>query len=169
MTLTPLPHRVRLGALALGTALALTLGNSAWAQWKWKDQSGHTQYSDLPPPATVSEQDILQRPAGQMRRAPAPFPGATAASGPSAVASGPKAIDPELEAKKHKADQEETAKRQAEADKQAAARLDNCSRAKAQMRALDDGLRMARVNAKGEREVLDDKARAEESKRARDV
>jgi hypothetical protein len=30
-------------------------------------------------------------------------------------------------------------------------------------------MRMARVNAKGEREILDDKARAEETKRTKDI
>ena len=36
-------------------------------------------------------------------------------------------------------------------------------------RHLDDGLRIARVNKDGEREVLDDQQRADEAKRARDV
>jgi hypothetical protein len=168
MTLTRSHSLVRLGALTLGTVLALTLGSPAWAQWKWKDKSGHTQYSDLPPPPAIPEQDILQRPAGQNRRAPAPFPGA-AASDAAGAASGPKSVEPELEAKRSKAEQEEAAKKKAEADKLAAARLDNCSRAKAQLRSIDDGMRMARVNAKGEREILDDNARAEEAKRTKAI
>ena len=168
------PHTfARLAALGLGALLALSLSSPAFAQWKWKDKSGRVQYSDLPPPPAVSDADILQRPSGSVRKgAPAFGPNAaqTAASAASASASGPSnAVEPELEAKRKKGAEEETAKRRAEEEKQKAARAENCQRAKAQLRALDDGMRMARVNEKGEREVLDDKGRAEESKRARDV
>ncbi len=159
--------------------MTISLSQPAFAQWKWKDQSGRVQYSDLPPPQSVKEADILQRPSGSARKAAPTFaPGSAqaaaaalgASAAASAAASGPaKAVEPELEAKRRKAAEEETAKRRAEEEKQNAARADNCMRAKAQLRALDDGMRMARVNAKGEREILDDKARAEESKRARDI
>jgi len=168
-----LPSRtpVRLGACALLALLSIGLHSTALAQWKWRDGKGHVQYSDLPPPSTVAEQDILQRPAGAGRRATAPTeaPATMAPSSAAAPASGPRTSDPELEAKRRKAEQDEAAKRKAEEDKQAAARAENCKRAQAQQKALDDGIRMARVNAKGEREVMDDKARAEESRRMREV
>jgi len=80
-----------------------------------------------------------------------------------------RASDPELEARRKKAEQEVADKKKAEDAKVAAARADNCSRAKEQMRTLDSGMRMARTNAKGEREVLDDAARAAETARARNV
>lgn len=172
------PFSVPLAALALGALFTFGLSNPAFAQWKWKDKTGHVQYSDLPPPPSVSEAEILQRPnsSSSTRRPPAFAPNSAQAAAAAmvasaaAAASGPaKAVEPELEAKRRKAEQEEAAKRKVEEDKQAAARAENCQRAKAQLRALDDGMRMARVNAKGEREVLDDKARAEESKRAREV
>jgi hypothetical protein len=165
---------VRLAALALAALLTLSVSHTASAQWKWKDKGGRVQYSDLPPPPSVSDADILQRPSGTSAKAPPAFAPnsaqAAAAAMAASAASGPaNAVEPELEAKRRKAAEEETAKRRAEEEKQAAARAENCQRAKAQLRALDDGLRMARVNTKGEREVLDDKGRAEESKRARDV
>jgi hypothetical protein len=37
------------------------------------------------------------------------------------------------------------------------------------LRSLDSGMRLARVNDRGEREILDDKQRAEETQRARSV
>ncbi|MBC7955949.1 MAG: DUF4124 domain-containing protein [Cytophagales bacterium] len=168
----------RLAALALGAVLTLSLSHPAFAQWKWKDKTGRVQYSDLPPPPSVSEAEILQRPSGSSRKAPPAFApdsaqaavAAMAASAAASAASGPvKAAEPELEAKRRKAAEEETAKRKAEEEKLTAAKADNCQRGKAQLRALEDGMRMARVNAKGEREILDDKGRAEETKRARDV
>ena len=147
----------------LAALLGLTLALPASAQWKWRDKNGHTQYSDLPPPAGTAESDILQRPrAGSaMARAAAPASAASAAPLPAARAS-----DPELEAKRKKAEQEAADKKKAEEDKIAAIRADNCSRAKAQMRTLDSGIRIARVNEKGEREILDDSARAAETRRA---
>jgi len=174
----PFSSPARLAALVLGALLTLSLSHPAFAQWKWKDKSGHVQYSDLPPPPSVSDADILQRPGANSARKPPAFApnsaqaaaAALVASGASAAASGPaNAVEPELEAKRRKGAEEETAKRRAEEEKQNAARAENCQRAKAQLRALDDGMRMARVNAKGEREILDDKGRAEESKRARDI
>ena len=51
----------------------------------------------------------------------------------------------------------------------AAQRSENCNRARSHAAALDSGQRIARVNEKGEREVLDDKGRADEMRRAREV
>jgi hypothetical protein len=177
MTLARSPRIVRLAAVTAATLFALGLSQPAAAQWKWKDKSGRVQYSDLPPPSNVTEADILQRPNGSSARKPPPFApnsaqaaaaamAASAASAPDGTARG---VDPELEAKRRKAADEEGAKRRAEEEKVKAAKAENCQRAKANMRALDDGMRMARVNDKGEREILDDKARAEEAKRTRDI
>lgn len=171
-----LPRPARLAAFTLAALFALGLGQTAHAQWKWKDKSGRVQYSDLPPPPNVSDAEILQRPSGSAARKPPPFApnsaqaavAAMAASAASASGSGA-GVEPELEAKRRKAAEEEAAKRRAEEEKQRAARADNCQRARGQMRALEDGLRMARVNDKGEREILDDKARAEEMRRTREV
>lgn len=173
------PRIVRLAAVTAAALFAFGLSQPAAAQWKWKDKTGRVQYSDLPPPPNVGDADILQRPSGASARKPPPFAAnsaqaAAAAMAASAAASGAeggaaKGTDPELEAKRKKAAEEEGAKRRAEEEKLKAAKAENCQRAKANLRALDDGIRMARVNEKGEREILDDKARAEEAKRTRDV
>lgn len=157
-------------ALVLTALLGLGLSAPAAAQWKWRDGGGRIQYSDLPPPPGVAEADILQRPAAAQRRvasaAPAPAASAAAASAPLLQ---PKGAEPELEAKRRKAEQEQAAKDKAEADRLAAVRADNCVRAKAQLRTLDSGVRIGRTNDKGEREVMDDAARAGETQRARAV
>lgn len=155
----------------LALAGMVCLPGPADAQWKWRDQNGQVNISDRPPPREVPEKDILARPTPQARTvagAPAPAPAASAASalaGP--VASPP--VDRELEARKKAAEQEQAAKAKAEADKLAANRAENCRRARGQVAALESGERMARVNQKGEREVLDDKARAEELSHARAI
>jgi hypothetical protein len=158
------PQRVLLVAIVASLAASLP----AQAQWKWRDRSGIIQYSDRPPPPDVAQKDIIERPA----RVTEPRAAASAASAPAAVtasASAPSGVDPELEARRRKAEQEDTAKRRAEEAKLAAQRADNCQRAQGQLRALEDGVRLVRTNEKGEREVLDDKGRAEETARARAV
>lgn len=146
--------------------LGATLALPAAAQWKWRGANGQIQYSDLPPPPGVADRDILQRPSGSSMRA---APVAVAASAASAPALAPKTTDPELEAKRKKAEQEDAAKAKAEEQRMAAAKAENCKRARDQIRTLESGMRMARVNEKGEREILDEKMRDEEMKRARNV
>lgn len=145
----------------------------AAAQWKWRDKSGHVQYSDLPPPAGTADQDILTRPSPTMHRA---APAMTAAPQPAAAsavasASAPRnTADAELEAKRKKAEADAAAKMKADQEKNAALRADNCTRAKSQMTTLESGIRLAQTNAKtGEREYLDDKQRADETRRTREV
>lgn len=155
--------RRRLAALTLALVGAALAGPVA-AQWKWRAANGQIQYSDLPPPPGVAEKDILQRPTAATLRAPA-----AAAPAASAPPLSPKNVDPELEAKRKKAEQEDAAKAKAEEQRVAAAKADNCKRARDQIRTLESGQRMARINDKGEREVLDDRGRAQESQRAREV
>ena len=153
--------------VVLTAVLGATLALPAAAQWKWRDGSGHTQYSDTPPPPSVAEKDILQRPqASSSRRAAPPAPASAASDAP---ALAPKTGDSELDAKRKQAEQEVADKKKAEEAKAAAARADNCARAKAQMRTFDAGGRVSRTNEKGEREFLDDKARAQEAGRTRDA
>jgi len=154
-------------ALTCAAVLGALLAVPAQAQWKWRDRNGQTQYSDLPPPSGIAESDILQRPTAAQRTAPAAATAASgAASGPSLA---PKGSDPELEAKRRKSEQDVAAKKKAEDEKVAIAKADNCLRAKAQVRTLDSGVRIARTNDKGEREFMDDAARAAETKRAQDI
>jgi hypothetical protein len=160
----------------LAVFAASVIALPAEAQWKWRDKGGHVQYSDLPPPAGTPEQDILGRPSPGMRRAgPAAVaatpPATIAASGAASAALAPRnGADAELEAKRKKAEADAAAKAKADQEKNAAARADNCSRAKAQLTTLESGIRLAQTNAKtGEREFLDDKQRADEVRRTRDV
>jgi len=157
------PAAVIVAALALGLACG-----SAAAQWKWRDAAGRITVSDLPPPNSVPERDVLTR-ATETRPAAAPKPAAlvNAASPPVRLASS--GTDPELEVRRKRAAEEQTAQQRLAQGRDDAARTENCSRARGQLAALGEGQRMTRTNAQGEREVLDDKGRAEEMQRARSV
>jgi hypothetical protein len=159
-------------------AAALLLGRvaPADAQWMWRDADGRVTASDRPPPANVADKDILSRPA--QRAAPVPtLSPAAAASAPAAAASAattaPVAaappLDRELEARKRAAEQQQAARQKAEEDRLAASRAENCRRARSHAAALESGQRIARFNAQGEQEVLDDAGRADELRRAREV
>jgi len=161
---------VALLALIAASLIALP----ATAQWKWRDKGGHVQYSDLPPPAGTADADILARPSPSMRRgtptSTAPIAAPASAAVATATASAPRVADPELEAKRKKAEAEVAAKNKAEQERVAALKADNCSRARAQMTTLNSGIRLATTNAKtGEREFMDDKQRADESRRVQEV
>jgi hypothetical protein len=163
--------------------LALAAGSftvAAVAQWQWLDKDGRKVYSDRSPPADIQEKNILKRPTGSVR-VPSPSEAgvATAAvakpsvagSAPAAKASAPKLSgkDAELEAKKKKAEEDETAKKKVEEEKMAKTKSENCDRAKNGLATLQSGVRMASVNAKGEREVYDEAKRAAETKRTQEV
>ena len=104
--------------------------------------------------------------------APAAAGGGVAAPGVAAsapAAARPAPVDKELEARKRAAEAEKAAKAKAEEQRNAAVRAENCKRARQHLATMDSGQRVARINEKGEREVLDDETRAAESRRARDI
>jgi hypothetical protein len=78
-------------------------------------------------------------------------------------------VDKELEAKKKQAADAEIAKRKADEDRVTKAKVENCARAKQAKTTYDSGVRLSRSNAAGEKEILDDAARAEELKRIQSV
>ena len=152
-------------------ALCVLTSAPALAVWKWRDGHGVIQFTDRPPPATVAEKDILQRPAGARV---APQPQAVAAEGPASAASAAlapmvKASDPALEAKLREQEKSADAKKKALHEQAAKQRAENCTRAKGYEKTLSDGFRIARTNDKGEREIMDDAARAKEMTRTREV
>jgi hypothetical protein len=157
-------NAARLALLALVCAMPLV----ASAQWQWLDKSGRKVFSDKAPPPDVAPEQILKRPKG----AAVPMPVAAPATASAPVAANlpkPSGKDKVLEEKKQQADAEAAAKKKAEEAKVAAMRADNCSRAKNAKATYDSGVRLARTNDKGEREILDDDARAKEVKHLNDV
>jgi Domain of unknown function (DUF4124) len=164
----PLPRR--LAALSLAALACLMLASPAEAQWKWRDSRGQVHISDIPPPRDIPDKDVLQRPDLTVRKAAAAPPAAAAPASAAAVAAPAKApVDPELDERKRKAEQEQAARQKADEKKQQAARNENCQRAREQLATLDSGIRMVRTKPDGEREYLSDEQRASEAQRARTI
>jgi hypothetical protein len=173
MRIATFAPRSAASALALLLIGATLLLSSPWAhaQWKWRDARGQVHVSDMPPPRDVVEKDILQRPNQAAQRPVTRVPATSAAS---AAASAPAlAIKPaeqtELDKRIKAAEKEQADKAKIEEEKAAARRADNCKRARSHLTTIESGMRIAQTNDKGEREILDDKQRAEEMRRAREV
>jgi hypothetical protein len=145
------------------------------AQWKWRDAQGRTQYSDRPPPPSVPAKDILQHPPGQDQPplvVVSPM-GAAGAASASASAPAPTAkgrqTEASIESQRREAAAAEEAQRTAELARLAKQQGENCQRARDYARSLESGVRIARVDANGERAFLDDTQRAQELGKAREV
>lgn len=161
-----------MAALVWAAAFALLLSAGlAQAQWVWKDSAGGINASDLPPPRSVPDKDIVRRPAGASRTAAAApaSPASAVAARTAASAPAKPAVDSELERRRKMAEQEKAARGKADEERLAAQRRENCERARGQLLGLESGRRMSRMNAQGETEVLDDDARAAEIGRAREI
>lgn len=147
------------------TLLIVVFSSGAHAQWLWIDGSGAKVFSDTAPPAGIPDKNILKRPGPPVEVKEVPTAPATAAA-PVPKVTGQ---DAQLEARKKQAEKqaEEAAQalKKAETDKFAKARADNCESARRAKATMDSGIRVATTNAKGEREIMDDKARAAETRR----
>lgn len=167
---------------ALKTVILALVGGSftlaALAQWQWIDKDGRKVFSDRSPPADIQDKNILKRPAAGMTR-PASGPAGESASASPALAasaalrkaSAPRLSgkDAQLEARKKQAEEEEAAKKKAEEEKLAKSRAENCERAKKGLAGLQLGIRVFITNSKGERDIMDDNARAAETKRLQGI
>lgn len=156
-------------AVILGWLCAASMG--ATAQWQWLDKDGRKVFSDRPPPTDTPEKNILKQPAGRPAAvlAAAPAASSPASTIPAASALRPSGKDKELEEKKKQAEQAEAARKQAEEEKFQKTRAENCSRARQAKAGFDAGARIATTNKAGERVILDDDARAAETKRLQNV
>jgi hypothetical protein len=149
-------------AVALATAYSPAL-----AQYTWRDAKGQLHASDQPPPHDIPDKNIIRRPVARQGRPVVQTVADAASSSRSAAASAP--VDAELQKRRALAEQEAKAKAQAEEQKQAARRAENCQRARSHLASLDSGSRIIRMDARGERVVLDDASRAREAAEARGV
>jgi hypothetical protein len=145
---------------------------AASAHWQWIDKDGQKVFSDRAPPADTPEKNILERPSNRPSRtsasdvsSPAP-PVAPQGAASTLKLSG---VDKELAARKARAEEAEAAKRKAADEKIAKAKIENCARTKQAKSSYESGIRIARTNEKGEREILDDAARASELKRIQSI
>lgn len=167
-------QKIALPFVACLLALA-AVGAQAQPLWKWRDAAGQLHVSDRAPPADTPARNIISTPSGGVAPTLTPAATSSAATTTAAPAANGAASGAEtaLEKKKKATEKERADKEQADhaalEAQNAAIRKDNCSRAQSTQAAIQSGQRLARTNANGEREVLDDAGRAEELKRSQDA
>ena len=157
--------------------LALAFGAQAQTLWKWRDAAGQLHISDTAPPVGTPAKNIISGPAGGVvvPTALTAASSTTTSTTTTTTAAKGAASAPEtaLDKKKKAADKERADKEQADRAaleaSNAAIRKDNCARAQSAQAGVQSGQRIARTNANGEREFLDDAGRAAELKRAQDL
>lgn len=145
----------KLVLVILATTLAIPIVANAQI-YKWKDKDGSVRYSDTPPPSNVQYESLR----GSKKNIPtqlAPIPAATKPA--------EKVTDKADTSPQETPEQIAQRKRIEEAD--AKARQQNCSAARANLKAFEQGGRISRVNEAGEREYLDDAALAQNAEQAR--
>ena len=164
------PHVRRVAALAVGFLL---VGQAA-AQWAWKDDNGRLVFSDRPPPAGVKP-DLIVRPPGQsgsyvpsLRSGDEPQR-ADATRADSSKAAPRTMAEREMEYRKRQTELAEAEKKQAEQQALNTRRQQECERSRGYLRALEDGMRVTRTDAQGNREFIDDNQRAAEMARVREM
>ena len=141
--------RRQAGWLVLGSCCWLGAGSLVQAEggrWQWQDSQGRQVFSDLPPPASVPEQRILQRPGPDLPAPSLPSPSSTPASADRDPSQG-QALEPLYQ-------------------RNAAALRENCRRARATLATLASSLRLYSLNDKGEQVLMDDTMRTQETLRA---
>lgn len=148
--------------------IGLALAGVAQAQVKcWTGADGKRACGDTPPPGAIVKS------VGPAAASPSPDepPAAAAKSG---AAKAPKkkgpstAAEREQETRKRQADEKNRAAKAAlEKKNDAAARRKTCDRNRETLRTLESGQRIQRTDWKGERYILDDAQRAQETAKAR--
>jgi hypothetical protein len=135
-------------ALILTTCLASV---STWAQWQWIDAQGKNVFSDIAPPTSVPEKNILRKPG---------------LSAPEATTTAPQTTAPsELGKKVEDMKSKEDAQTQAQKEREAQQLADNCNRARRSQAGLQAGTRIGVTNDKGEQDFMSEQTRAAELQR----
>lgn len=144
----------KLGLVLLASILALPVVANAQI-YKWKDKDGVMRYSDMPPPSNVEYESLSGK----------KFIPAKPTEAPATATKAPEAKD-KTEAKPQETP-EQMAERKRIEEADAKARQQNCSAARANLKAFEQGGRVSRVDETGEREYLDDAALAKNAEQAR--
>ena len=157
--------------LVIASVFLLPLG--AHAQWQWVDKDNKKVFSDKAPPPDIPEKNILRKPGAPSKPLSFSTPSTpaepAAAVAPVASSNKPAGVDKDLEEKAKKTEDAEKARQAVEVQKVAQAKAENCNRARQGKATMDSGMRVARINAQGEREIMDDNARAAEQQRLQSV
>lgn len=177
-----IPLCIRLAIVAASATLAFAGATAMAAQYQWRDGQGRMVYSDLPPPLSVAPERIIRAPhmpRADVPRAPDPSAPDAAATVPvapvaaavkDAAATNEAALsvaDRDMAYRKRMAENAEQENKAAQASRRKMELAKACSDAQSNIRSLESGQRISRINAAGQTEFLSDAERSERLKTAR--
>lgn len=168
-----------------GVAISIALYSAlCMAQWQWIDLTGRRIFSDRAPGPEIPAKNILRALGDRGGKAggtdaslsprvaepgkSADMGGIAAAALPATVVAPPR-VDAELEARKKRLTEADTAQREADERRIAQAKIENCRTARQSKAQLDAGGRVRRLTTQGEPEVMSDADRARAAQHAADV
>src|SRR5574340_35860 len=132
--------------------LVLASANAYAELSKWVDADGKVHYSDQPPPANVKAKTLRTT---------------SDTAAPASAPAAPKTIaEREAELKKAQQAKKEAADKAAQEQAIIEGEKTNCESAQQSLRALQDGVRVLEVDAKGERSYLGDEQRRQRIEKA---
>lgn len=139
---------MRRSALLVSAILAAT---AVHAQvFEWKDETGKTHYSDMPPPGNARELRKIES-----------APPATANPAQKTTA------DRELEFRKRQKESQSSSEKASKEQTASSEKKENCDNARRQLQLLESGERIALRDDKGERYFMEDAQREQETVKAR--
>lgn len=142
------------------TFLLLASASASAALIKWVDAEGKVHYSDQPPPPNVKAEKLRLPSAAETPGSASGVAAASAPAGPKTIAEREAELKKAQQAKKEATDK--AAKDQARIDAEKA----QCEAAQQNLRALQEGMRLVEIDAKGERSYLDDNQRRQRIEKA---
>ena len=150
--------------------VALVVTPDASAQYKWRDENGRLVYSDQPPPTSIPQDAVLQAPGlrpSAERSSGTTGDGAKTPGAGTGSAGVTTAADRELEFRRRRMERAESERKAAEETVKARQAATDCEETRTELRTLESGMRVSRINERGEREFIDDAQRAARIEAAR--
>jgi hypothetical protein len=128
-------------------------------------------YSNIPPPPSIKSTQIVRQPgtAASQARVTAPLDGEAEkpATTPAPASSTKTLAERDAEFRKRQQERAESERKSQDEQQKASQKAADCERSRGYLRALEDGVRITRTDASGNREYLDDGQRAAEMDRMR--
>jgi hypothetical protein len=147
----------------LALLFAASVAGAAQAQIKcWTNAAGKRECGDTPPPGAKVSTVRGTAPAG-----PAPAPAEKDAAAKDAKKGPLTPAEQEQEFRKRQLEAQKTREKEEQERKDAEVKRQNCEQARAALRTLESGQRIARADERGERYFLDETQIAAEIARAR--
>lgn len=130
--------------------IQICYASSVFAQYQWLDENNQMQFSDRPPPREIPESNIIKRPKYDSIQ--------QSSRKKSSVNT---LAEKELEFRKRQIESADKAKNDDEEKKRQAELKASCEQQRNNLSALENGQRMSKFSANGERIFLEDNERDE--------